>query len=759
MSYSDQYYPVSRAYDNVIPQKKPLFKKALSSMSELDADYSNSLGKLMEVIGSNQVENMKMSNPQLRTNLDSWENELSNANQTHRDKIGLLIQDLKYIAPALHSDPAMSSKLNEASSILQPQASQDISTRFTPQQLDKIMADKMSILYPSYRRQSPALTPAPTPVISSSQIQLSPRAITPPIVTRSPFDASPQPSQAYRIDERGNKVYMNIPNGQDRSPRASDIRRTTQQLPPNNTNTKYFVVDPFTGELVERIGDLSPRITYPAPQTTIYPAPQTTIYTTPQPTTIYTTPQPNSSTYVQPAQASSQPQPTQYREIQATNNDSIPQALNPTDYRQQQPIDPETAKMISDAREDFSTPLLEIVPVSGNPTKVDVAKNGQQAIYGGDNIGIMRKQDGWVVDDGIVFDNKTSTIKHLNNGEVLVNNFDNWDLVLLDQNLNEKGKLNGGSRGEPHNYKNINTRTSEDDANILWLSHPDNLSIVKTNNLSSNEIKNFWRFNGNRSNPVACAISPTGKKLVGISNCNGTFVLHFYDGTDQVVMYRQEDIHPRCTFWECLEIGYDQDMFLLGGRDSQNNAMVLAMTLDDDCNLLTEKVLPNLRSVSTLRRHNQGDIFFAGGYKAILILFYRKKIIHVLNDIAIPIEGYIRDLSFNPPSNDLYGVTGTDKAFVLDFTDQSRRPKKSQYKPDVETRNRRKLGPTLSRNPSQSNIQANNTQPNGRAITSSHGPSTNEPRISPKHTSAFNDYSIKQLTLPDCNFDLPRQIA
>lgn len=701
MSQSGHQNTISRTYDNCVPQQKQALKKALSSMTELDADYANSLAKIMEVLGCSQVDNMKRTNTQLRTNLDAWENELVNSTHQYRDKMAMLLKDLKYITSPIQADPVLSRKLNEACASMDSNGSSDISNRFSPQQLDGIIADKLSVLYPTYRRQAQAPMTTYSPLVTPVQNgQTTPRSQTPPIVSRSTYEPpQQQQSKAYRIDENGNKVYMDISNisqAQDRSPRASEVRRTTVQAPPplSPSTTKYYYIDPVTGEKVERKGNLSPTTTYAN-----------------QPTTTYT-----------------QPAPT-------------------TTYIQQAPLDSETIKMVSDAKKDFGTPTVEIVQVSGNPTKIDVAKDGLHAIYGAENISLLRKRDGWVVDDGVLFDNKTCTIKHLQNGDVLVNNFDNWDLVLLDQYMNEKGKLNGSYKGEPYNYKHVNTRNSEDDSNLLWLSHPDNLSIVRTSNLSSNEIKNFWKFNGVRSNPVACAIAPSGKRLVGISNCNGTFVLHYYDGTDQVVMYRQDDIHPRCDHWECLEIGYDQNMFLLGGRDSKDVAMVLALTLDDDCNLITEKTLPNLRNVTTLRRHNQGDVFFAGGHKALSILFYHKRQLHVLHDIALGVDGFVRDLSFHHPTQELYGVNGTDKAFVLDFTSQSNRPYKSNIRPAGETRARKRLGANMSRSPSQSQLH---NQPDTRIINASYTDPDQTTRRNPVHTTAFNDYGIKQLTLPDC---------
>lgn len=152
--------------------------------------------------------------------------------------------------------------------------------------------------------------------------------------------------------------------------------------------------------------------------------------------------------------------------------------------------------MIEEAKKDFGRPYVEVFPVDDNPSKVEVSKDGKRLIYGGDSIGLADVRNNWIVNDGIIFDNKCCTIKSIENGDILINNFDNWDLVMLDKNLMEKGKLTGKGRMIPDNYRRVRTRNAEDDKHLLWLSAPEHLSVVHTGTLTSDEIRNFWSYNG-----------------------------------------------------------------------------------------------------------------------------------------------------------------------------------------------------------------------------------------------------------------------
>lgn len=152
--------------------------------------------------------------------------------------------------------------------------------------------------------------------------------------------------------------------------------------------------------------------------------------------------------------------------------------------------------MIDEAKKDYGRPVVELFSVDDNPTKIEVSKDGKRVLYGGETVGVADVKGNWIVNDGVVFDNKVCTIKCIENGDILLNNFDTWDMVLLDKNFNEKGRLAGKGRMLPENYKRVRTRNAEDDKHLLWLSGPEHLSIVHTGKFTSDEILNFWAYNG-----------------------------------------------------------------------------------------------------------------------------------------------------------------------------------------------------------------------------------------------------------------------
>ncbi len=408
---------------------------------------------------------------------------------------------------------------------------------------------------------------------------------------------------------------------------ARPLTSNVSVLPPTSTyqpasNTKVYTIDPVTGERREKFEPLN-GTTYSTsspiqssrivsnPSSTVYQRPSNT-YQQPSNTYLQTSALPHTSTY-QPATVYSQNQPTTtstYHTQPPSNGSYISKSstpypdssspirpsnaqpiysstlVQPAAVKQAEapkvqsvpPLDKESIKMLDDAKRDYGNPVIELFQADDFPSK-----------------------NGWLLNEGAVYDNKCCTIKALDSGDILVNNFDNWDLVLLDSNFNEKGKLSGASRSLPNNYKKIKTRNSEDDAHLLWLSGPENLSVVNTSNLSSNEIRFFWKFNDKNVRPVACAISPSGKKIVGVGQTDNSHTLHFYDGSDSVVIYQREDVHETSKVWESLEINYDEDTFFIGGGDDRSNAYLLAFTLNEDADLSSQERTKQSSCSSTTR--------------------------------------------------------------------------------------------------------------------------------------------------------------
>lgn len=256
------YNSVSRVYDSSAPQNKQNLRKVISTMTELDADFNDSLSKVMEVINTPQFDSILRSNPQLKTKVDAWQNELINSIVHFRERSAFMLQDLKYIASPVQLDPVIKTRLDQACDSMNPISSSDISSKIPIQQLESMIADKLNVLYPGYKYQRPG--GQTTPPLSRSQ--------TPPITTRNAvYDQPPvmkDQAQAYRIDQHGNKVFMDLSgygNPQNRSPRPSEISRASATPSSPMNSSKIYIIDPVTGERIERRDTVIPS------QSTVYP--------------------------------------------------------------------------------------------------------------------------------------------------------------------------------------------------------------------------------------------------------------------------------------------------------------------------------------------------------------------------------------------------------------------------------------------------------------------------------------------------------
>lgn len=259
MSSNVPYKTVSKSYDSCVPNQRPAFKRAISTMGELEVDYCDSLAKVMEVIGSPQFESAARNNPQLKTNVDAWQNELISSTANFRERVALLLQDLKYITGPLATDPSLKSRLDQACDSMNPASSTDLASRYPPQRFDDMVADQLNVVYPGYQR--PNLV-APSPTIQQSTIlnqqpatviPAQPRSATPPVTPNRNAVNDRQsivrdPSPSYRIDQNGNRVFKD----------PSDILKSPPRLARNSTTPpKVYIIDPVTGERIEK-RDMSP---------------------------------------------------------------------------------------------------------------------------------------------------------------------------------------------------------------------------------------------------------------------------------------------------------------------------------------------------------------------------------------------------------------------------------------------------------------------------------------------------------------------
>ena len=189
-------------------------------------------------------------------------------------------------------------------------------------------------------------------------------------------------------------------------------------------------------------------------------------------------------------------------------------------------------------------------------------------------------------------------------------------------------------------------------------------------------------------------------------------------------------------------------MFFLCGGDKNNHCYLIAFSLNEDVDLIKEKVLPGAKSVSALRRHNEGDILFVGAFKVIYVVFYHQKQFHLLKEVPLPIERPTRDLAFNPHKSELYSVHDYEKGAVIYFEENNLANRNPNNKTPPIQRPKRRLGQAPPPPPAQRVVDPTPYDPLNQGYL------TYDERMKlvkkpPTHAGQFKDYNVKQIQLPN----------
>ena len=136
--------------------------------------------------------------------------------------------------------------------------------------------------------------------------------------------------------------------------------------------------------------------------------------------------------------------------------------------------------------ERFTRPFSERIDFKAPPSRVEMAKKGGAVFHGGDGLSLMVKIENYFIDRGLIIpDLKFCTLKSLDNGNFIINNFKTWDLLMYDSSAAEVGKLEGGLEAQPPLYFKTLSLNSNNPSSVLWLSSPTSLSIVTLPALTS----------------------------------------------------------------------------------------------------------------------------------------------------------------------------------------------------------------------------------------------------------------------------------
>lgn len=115
----------------------------------------------------------------------------------------------------------------------------------------------------------------------------------------------------------------------------------------------------------------------------------------------------------------------------------------------------------------------------------------------------------------------------------------------MSQDFKVISRLEGSGGPVPEHFKQIKTRSSENEDYILWLRGPSEVSIVSTESFSARHIFNFWNYKGRDALGMAVAVDNMASAIVGIGNISEDCqTIHVYDGGDAVSIFEINEVIP-----------------------------------------------------------------------------------------------------------------------------------------------------------------------------------------------------------------------
>lgn len=163
-------------------------------------------------------------------------------------------------------------------------------------------------------------------------------------------------------------------------------------------------------------------------------------------------------------------------------------------------------------------------------TKIDVSADGHFMFVGGLGVKKINAPTGKVfsvVKQGLP-GIKISWLKSLVNKELIVQEAKNYDLYILDNDLQIKKKFKGFGGNYPDKETIRSCRFSYDDYMILWMSGMGGLTFLEPGKYEENVVDGF--FGKGKSVMPICAISnKNGDKAIGLSYNNGILKFCYYE--------------------------------------------------------------------------------------------------------------------------------------------------------------------------------------------------------------------------------------
>ena len=266
-------------------------------------------------------------------------------------------------------------------------------------------------------------------------------------------------------------------------------------------------------------------------------------------------------------------------------------------------------------------------------------------------------------------------LRALENGGVLAQYGEKWDLVYLDSELGEKLRLEGEETGgRPAYFKSIRLKSGGEGKYALWLSGHNSVTIVNTEEFSCTEIKYFWTYHNSKAHPVAAIVDSRGESIIAISDTeHETQLLHFYTAGDKVNLIESERIIGK-TFLTSLELSLDDKYCFLGGAEdadqqTKGDCCLYAIVWKNGAQVVQKASYPYATTgfglITVLSRHPKADILFLGTQTSIGVVCWNGSEFGLLSKVENMSTKPITDMCFFDES--VFAVADDTIATIISF--------------------------------------------------------------------------------------------
>lgn len=228
------------------------------------------------------------------------------------------------------------------------------------------------------------------------------------------------------------------------------------------------------------------------------------------------------------------------------------------------------------------------------------------------------------------------TLKSLEKEFIIVNDFQNWDLLVLDDEGRELKRLKGKGTGAPGYARAIKTRYCDDSDYVLWMKSPTEMSVVDMGDFGEILLPDFWYY---KDFPVCCtavAGDETATKIAGIGfvqELNNIQTLHIWENGGLINTLEMRSIHKDCAAWLSIEMSKDSKTVFIGGASNLSltteDAFLFALSFDEKATVQGFKRYSpreaDLNCVNVIRRYPHGvedDVLILGGSGLILVSLF-----------------------------------------------------------------------------------------------------------------------------------------